>query len=71
MKGKNIFTKVEVEKIKDLIKMKLDASPDKQKGIRNKIRNIGFYYSDFSNDKKGYTVTDFDNLIKSGSIKII
>jgi len=71
MKGKKIFTKAEADAIRILIKMKLQAPPDKQKGIRQKIRNIGFYYSDFSANKDGYTVSDFDNLIKSGAIKII
>jgi len=71
MKGKNIFTKVEIEILKKLIADKLNATPDKQKGSRRKIRNIGFYYSDFDTSKKGYTVADFENLIRSGRIKII
>jgi hypothetical protein len=71
MKGKITFTPREVEQIKMLIEEKLSATPDKQKGIRSKIRNIGFYYSDFCAKKDGYTVEDFESLIRTGKIKVL
>jgi hypothetical protein len=70
MKGQNTFTSLQVQTIKKLIAEKVVATPDKQKGIRGKIRNIGFHYSDFSSKKDGYTVADFEALIRSGQIKI-
>jgi len=70
MKGKNTFTNYEVQAIKKLIAEKVVATTDKQKAIRGKIRNIGFHYSDFSSKKDGYTVADFEELIRSGKIKI-
>lgn len=70
MKGKSEFTEDEAYKIRNLIKQKLQVSSNEQKGIRNKIRDLKFYFSDFS-DKKGYTVDDFNHLIKSGQINII
>jgi len=70
MKGKREFTEDEANRIRNLIKQKLLASTNEQKGIRNKIRDLKFYFSDFS-DKKGYTVDDFNQLIKSGQIRII
>lgn len=70
MKGQNTFTSLQVQTIKRLIAEKVVTSPDKQKGIRGKIRGIGFYYSDFSSKKHGYTVADFEALIHSGQIKI-
>lgn len=70
MKGQNTFTSLQVQTIKKLIAQKVVATPDKQKGIRGKIRNIGFHYSDFSSKKDGYTVADFEALIRSGQIKI-
>jgi hypoxanthine-DNA glycosylase len=70
IKGRNSFTQIEIDRLRRLIKEKVVATPGVQKGIRGKIRRIGFYYSDFSN-KKGYTVEDFDGLIRSGQIKII
>ncbi|KGN75654.1 hypothetical protein HQ47_01590 [Porphyromonas macacae] len=70
MKGKRKFTEDEANKIRSLISQKLLASTKEQKKIREKIRDLGFYFSDFSN-KKGYTVDDFDWLIESGQIRII
>lgn len=69
MKGKTEFTEFEANLIRKLIKQKLIASRNEQKTIRDKIRNFDFYFSDFSS-KRGYTVQDFDNLIKSGEISI-
>ncbi len=70
MKGQNTFTSLQIQAIKKLIAEKVGAKPDKQKGIRGEIRNIGFHYSDFSSKKVGYTVADFDALIRLGKIKI-
>jgi len=70
MKGQNTFTSLQIQTIKKLIAEKVVATPDKQKGIRGKIRSIGFHYSDFSSKKDGYTVADFEALIRSGQIKI-
>ena len=71
MKGQNTFTTSQIDDIKKLIADKVKATPDKQKGIRGKIRNLGFHYSDFSSKKDGYTVADFENLIRSGQIKVV
>ena len=43
MKSKRDFTLEEVYKIKELIRLKLQASSEEQKKIRAKIRDIGFY----------------------------
>lgn len=70
MKGKLEFTNFEANQIRKLINQKLNSSKIEQKSIRDKIRNFGFYFSNFS-CKKGYTVQDFENLIINGKIKII
>lgn len=71
MKGQNTFTTSQIDQIKKLIEDKVRATPDKQKGIRGKIRELGFHYSDFSSKKDGYTVADFEALIRSGQIKVV
>jgi hypothetical protein len=71
MKGQNTFTTSQIDEIKRLIADKVEATPYKQKGIRAKIRKLGFHYSDFSSKKDGYTVADFEALIRSGQIKVI
>lgn len=58
MKSKPNFTKEEADKIVQLIKEKLKAEPTKQKGIRDKIRKMGFYASDYG-FRDGYTVEQF------------
>lgn len=58
MKGKSIFTKAEAEQIILLIEQKLKADPVKQKGIRQKIRNLGFHARELGVGN-GYTVADF------------
>jgi hypothetical protein len=69
MKGKTQFSRDEANRIIELIEQKLLASQSEQKNIRNQLRNIGFYYSNFSN-KKGYNVNDFNQLIVSRNIEI-
>lgn len=63
MKSKQSFTKDQADKIVQLIKEKLKAEPSKQKGIRDKIRKIGFYASDYS-FRDGYTVEQFLSVAK-------
>lgn len=63
MKGKAIFTKEEAIVIEALIKQKCEADSSKQVGFRKKIRNLGFYASDFGIGG-GYTVTDFRRVVK-------
>lgn len=71
MKGQNTFTTSQIDQIKKLIADKVRATPDKQKGIRGKIRKLGFHYSDFSSKKDGYTVADFEALIRSEQVKVV
>lgn len=63
MKGKTSFTKAEAEEIKRLINAKLRADSTEQKGIRNKIRKLGFYASDFG-FRDGYTLDQFLSVVK-------
>ena len=63
MKSKLSFTKTEAEEIICLIKEKLKAEPSKQKGIRDKIRKIGFYASDYG-FRDGFTVEEFLSVAK-------
>lgn len=69
MKGKDTFTKNEMARIKQLIIERCHAPSSKQKAIRDKMRAIGFYGSDFG--IKDMTIEKFENLIRDGRIKII
>lgn len=66
MKGKKTFTQKEADQILVLIDQKLRAPRSKQKDIRDKIRAMGFYYSDFTTQKRtgGYNQEDFLGFVK-------
>lgn len=66
MKGKSTFTKQEIDVITKLIDAKVVADSSTQKSIRNKIRKLGFYASDFGLGG-GYNVNDFLRVIKQGN----
>lgn len=70
MKGKREFTKSEIEELKSLISQKVKSDRIKQKSLRNRMRNIGFYISDFT-EKKDFNIDDFNNLIHSGQIVVL
>lgn len=70
MQGKRIFTEDEVARIRAILEEKRWAPRDKQKGLRAKLRRIGFYISDFSSNPDGFGPLDFDELKRTGRIKI-
>jgi hypothetical protein len=63
MKGKSRFTREEANEIIALIRKKLVSDSNGQKRIRDKIRNLGFYASDFGIGG-GYTEIDFIRVTK-------
>jgi hypothetical protein len=63
MNSKPYFTQTEAEEIMELISEKLKSDTTKQKGIRAKIRNRGFWASDYGL-RDGYTVNDFLRVAK-------
>lgn len=69
------FSQSEIEQIEHLIEKKLNASDKEQKAIRNGIRSIGFYWSDFHPrdefPKVTYNVENFRKLISDGHIQIV
>ena len=71
MKGKKTFTKQHAEEIRKLLKTKMNKGKSEQKKIRDTIRDLGFYISDFNSSTIPFTVNDFDQLIKDGKITII
>jgi len=70
-KGKSEFTPEEEERIIILLSILRDATREKQKQIRRKLRkNYGFYISNFTSSKKGFTKTDFEDLKKKRVVTI-
>ena len=62
MKGTNVFTKSEINELRELIRQRVKADRNAQKRIRDKMRKIGFY----GGDDFGIidmTIEKFDKLI--------
>lgn len=70
MKGKDTFTQTEISELRNLIKERVKADRSRQKGIRAKMRTIGFYGSDDFGIIDMQPL-DFERLINSGRIKVI
>lgn len=74
MKGKKEFTSQEVKRIEELIEEKLKSPSNKQKRVRDRIRDIGFYWENYHPKdecpKVKYNVENFRELIEEGTITI-
>lgn len=68
MKGKNVFSKQEAEQIERLINLRCSSESSRQKTIRNKMRALGFYGSDYH--ISDMTILKFHQLIESKQIII-
>ena len=72
MKGKNEFSKGTAHKIRTELSRLRDADKPTQKSIRSKLRkDADFYIQDFSSSKKGFSVSDFDGLVRIKKITIV
>lgn len=70
MKGKDRFTAAEAAEIRACLARVRKAERDEQKRLRGRLRSIGFRISDWDTSAAGFTRSDFDKLIKCGSIAV-
>jgi hypothetical protein len=70
MTGRDRFSRSEADEIRRLLKLVRRAERSAQKVLRGKLRALGFYISDFAGGPAGFAVSDFDDLVRSGRIKI-
>ncbi len=70
MKGRTHFTATEAEQLRDLIRRKTSAGRTEQKRIRDAMRAMGFYISDFQITHRGFDAADFDGLLARGEIRV-
>ena len=66
MEGKDVFSRAEADRIRELLKELRNQPLRSSKTIRAELRRNGFYLSDWNI----YDVVDFENLIRKGLIKI-
>jgi predicted HNH restriction endonuclease len=69
-KGRTIFTEDEIADLRDLIREKQAIEPSRQKAVRDKMRGLGFFISDFPRVERAFTEEDLDNLIESGVLRV-
>jgi hypothetical protein len=70
-KGKDTFTPQEAQQIRELLRRKIASSERKEeKDLRDELRSIPFYSSDFRSGGPPFTAEEFDDRIDSGEITI-
>lgn len=70
MKGSRTFTKKAADEIVVLLGRTRAASRADQKVLRQRIRDQGFYISDFDRPAVGFGPDDFRELVRQGTIRI-
>lgn len=67
MRGTDRFISAQADQIRALLRKRATAERAEQKRLRDELRAIGFYISDWS--RPGMDPSDFDALVRSGKIK--
>lgn len=70
MKSSRTFTRQAAEEIIVLLGRTRAASRDGQKILRQRIRDRGFYISDFNRPALGFGPDEFRDLVRRGEIRI-
>jgi hypothetical protein len=66
------FTRSDADTIRSLLLELRRSERSEQKKIRHRLRSeLGFYISDWTQDRRGFTAADFDLLIKNDSIEVL
>jgi hypothetical protein len=64
------FSRDEIATIKNLLVEIRSSDRDHQKMLRNKLRSIGFYITDYEDNQQGFTASDVDRLVANGAITV-
>jgi TDG/mug DNA glycosylase family protein len=64
------FSRDELAWIKQTLDEIRGSDRTRQKSLRQRLRNIGFYISDFATDQSGFTASDVDRLVRVGTIEV-
>lgn len=70
MKGRDCFTNDEADRIRECLGKLRRSERNQQKRLRDEIRAIGFYIDDWPRAASGFTVSDFDDLVARGLVRI-
>lgn len=64
------FSREELATIKDLLSDIRTSDRDRQKMLRDQLRQMGFYITDYEDDQRGFTASDVDRLVANGAITV-
>jgi hypothetical protein len=71
MKGRDCFSNSQADEISGLLKKLRRAERSQQKRIRDRLRAIGFFISDWDDGGvDGFTAADFDELVERRLVRI-
>ena len=71
MAGRTEFSRQELAEIRAPVTELRLSDENRQKAIRAGLRRrLGFYITDWKTDQQGFTVSDLDELVRSGSIRV-
>ena len=68
MKGKKFFSSGEISEIKHLLNHLPNSSKAEKKKIRDTLRNLEFYITDYDQSYSGFTLENFEQLLESNII---
>lgn len=68
--GRLAFSRSELDQLRGLLGELRRAEPTRQKTIRAKMRRIGCYITDVSHAGDGFTLSEFDALVRRGTIMV-
>jgi hypothetical protein len=71
MKGSRVFSRSTADRIRSLLARTRAAEPPQQKALRQDIRDLRFYISDFHRPATGLAPEDFDELVRTKQIEIV
>jgi hypothetical protein len=71
VKGRSRFTRAESTAIRTALGALRRVEAPAQKPIRRSLRQVGFFISDWPRAITGFTRSDFDDLVRTGRIRII
>jgi len=69
-KGRKVFSHQEANSIKQLLFERGKSTPPGQRKVRDRLRKIGFYITDFDRSGSGFAPEAFDRLVVDGLVKI-
>lgn len=68
--GRMCFSPAAIDEIRALLRQIRTAERNRQKTLRSRLRRLGFYISDFTDDNAGFTASDLDVLIRRGTVTV-